>query len=287
MQIEFHAADHTLLRGQIIAAAQPKAAVLLNPGTATKTGFYIPFAQFLASHGYSVLLWNYRDFCESRTGSLKGSNTVFSDIGRKDIPAAISKARELFADLPLYCVAHSAGGQQFGFAPNCNEISGMVALGVSTGYFGGMPLGYRLKAHLFFKVISPLSHLLFGYVRAKALKLMEDLPSGLTKEWGQWCSKKNFLFDDKFVAAWPDKPYYHHYHFPVQVLTADDDEISTEFNTRTLWSHIGSSKPIEFTYYQAAQTEKKFIGHFGYFRRSHQQIWQDVLRHLESFQQTN
>src|SRR5690554_7760137 len=37
-----------------------------NPGTATKTTFYAPFAEFLADNGYHVMLWNYRGFCESK-----------------------------------------------------------------------------------------------------------------------------------------------------------------------------------------------------------------------------
>lgn len=283
MHIEFSTADGVLLKGQLIAADNPKAGVLLNPGTATKTGFYIPFARFLAEHGYSVMLWNYRDFCESRQGTLKGRTTVFSDIGRRDIPAAIDHACMLFGDLPLYCVAHSAGGQQLGFAANCNEISGMVALGVSTGFYGGMPTGYRLKAKFFFKLFTPISHALFGYVRSSAFRLMEDLPTGLAREWGDWCSRENFLFDSAVVARSQQQPYYHSYEFPVRVLTADDDLISTTFNTETLWKHIQTSEPVQFNWYKATETELGEIGHFGYFRRSHRAIWEDILGHLESF----
>src|SRR5690554_7134318 len=92
------------------------------------------------------------------------SDITYSDVGQWDIPAAITKAQSLYPDLPLYCVGHSAGGQQIGFAHNCNDLDGMVALAASTGYFGTMPMGYRLKAHLFFKVIAPISSALFGYV---------------------------------------------------------------------------------------------------------------------------
>lgn len=284
MTIEFNAHDGTLLKGRVFTADNPKAAVLLNPGTAMKTGFYIPFAEFLAAQGYHVMLWNYRGFDESRNGSLAGSEILFSDIGRRDIPAAIRKARELFAGLPLYCIGHSAGGQQLGFAPNCNEISGLITLGSSTGHFGGMPLAYRLKAHLFFKVISPLSTALFGYVKASSLKLMEDLPPKLAREWGRWCSKENFMFDPEFVASFDGEPYYHDYQFPVHAITADDDEIATQANSNGLWKHITSSQPITFTCYRAADMPGKKIGHFSYFRRSHQRIWQDIVAQLEQFE---
>lgn len=283
MQIQFTAADGVPLTGQIIPAQQPKAVVLLNPGTATKTTFYIPFAQFLAEHGYTVMLWNYRGFCESRQGSLKGSDICFSDIGLKDIPAAIAKAKTLHPNLPLYCVGHSAGGQQMGFAHNCNELSGMVAIAVSTGYFSSMPKDYRFKAHLFFKVISPISSALFGYVKAEKLNLMEDLPPKLAKEWGRWCAHKDFFFDPKFAKEKPELKNYRTFNFPVQVFTADDDEISTAFNVKSLWKNIKSTQPIEFKLYQASAMPKKAVGHFGYFRKANQSIWQDVLAKLNEF----
>lgn len=284
MTIEFHAQDGTLLKGHQFTATHPKAAVLLNPGTAIKTGFYVPFAEFLAEQGYHVLLWNYRGFGESRHGSLKGSNILFSDIGRRDIPAAINKAQELFPGLPLYCIGHSAGGQQFGFAPNCNEVSGLITVGSSTGHFGGMPLAYRLKAHLFFKVIAPVSTALFGYVKASSLKLMEDLPPKLAREWGRWCGKENFLFDPEFFNEYRSTSRFHDYQFPVHAITADDDEIATPANSAGLWKHINSSQPITFTCYQSAEMPNKKIGHFNYFRRSHQRIWHDITAQLEQFE---
>lgn len=56
MKIQFTTTDQVSLAGQLIEAKAAKAMVLINPGTATKTSFYLPFAQFLAEHGYHVLL---------------------------------------------------------------------------------------------------------------------------------------------------------------------------------------------------------------------------------------
>lgn len=283
MNVEFTAADGYLLKGQVISAKHPKAAVLLNPGTATKTSFYLPFAQYLAEQGYNVLLWNYRGFCESRTQSLKNSDIQFSDIGLKDIPAAINKAKELFADLPLYCVGHSAGGQQIGFAGNCNELKGMVAIAVSTGYYGSMPIAYRLQAYLFFKIIAPISTAIFGYVRSEKLNLMEDLPPELARQWGRFCAQKDFFFAQEFSRENPALATYRTLDFPVHVFTASDDEISTPENTKDLWKHIKSTQSIEFTCYNAEEMPKKSVGHFGYFRKTNQKIWQDVVEKLDGF----
>lgn len=201
MDIQFDAADGTPLNGFIIPADNPKGVVLINPGTATSTHFYRKFAEYLVAHGYHVMLWNYRGFCISRTQSLKNSAIEYTDIGTLDIPAAIGKAKEIYPNLPLYCVGHSTGGQQVGLAENCNQLEGLVAVAVSTGYYGGMPPGYRRQAKLFFKVITPASNALFGYVKAKKLNLMEDLPPKLAKEWGQWCAKPDFMFAEEICPA--------------------------------------------------------------------------------------
>lgn len=184
MDIQFTAADGVTLNGFVIEANNPKAVVLLNPGTATKTHFYRPFAEFLAEHGFHVMLWNYRGFCISRTESIARSDIEYTHIGERDISAAIQHAKTLYPDLPLLCVGHSTGGQQVGLAENCNALQGLVAVAVSTGYFGTMPLAYRLQAHFFFKLFTPVSVALSGYVQAKRFNLMEDLPPKLAKEWG-------------------------------------------------------------------------------------------------------
>lgn len=287
MNIDFTTQDNVTLKGKLVLAEDAKGMVLMNPGTATKTTFYAPFAEFLADNGYHVMLWNYRGFCESKLGSLANSDITYSDVGQWDIPAAITKAQSLYPDLPLYCVGHSAGGQQIGFAHNCNDLDGMVALAVSTGYFGTMPMGYRLKAHLFFKVIAPISSALFGYVKAEKLNIMEDLPHKLAKEWGQWCAYKDFFFTPKFAKKKPQLKNYQSLEFPIHVYTADDDEISTPQNTATLWQHITTKEPVRFTVIKAADMPKKLIGHMGYFRRTNQSIWQEVLNSLNQFNASN
>lgn len=91
------------------------------------------------------------------------------------------------------------------------------------------------------------------------------------------------MFDKKFAQQKPQIAAYREFNFPVHVFTADDDEISTAFNTERLWQHMKSTEAIEFTRYNAADMPKKAVGHFGYFRRANQPIWQDILAKLEQF----
>lgn len=281
MDIEFLTKDNVVLSGYFMPAPMACATVMINPGTATKTSFYKPFAEFLVEQGFNVFLWNYRGFCESKRGSLKWSLYTYSDIGRYDIPAAISKAKSLAPELPLYCVGHSAGGQQLGLAYNFDQIAGLVAVAVSAGHFAYMPLGYRIKANFFFRVFAPLMSLLYKYVPASKFNFMEDLPSGLAKEWGDWCKDKDFLFSKKFYGKTVPKGHYKNFDMPIYVISADDDEISTRKNIESFWRHVESSGDIHFIQYKAADFSPPTLGHFGYFKIRNQKIWADILQLLK------
>ena len=188
MTIRFNTDDGIELSGELLLADNAKAVVLINPATATKTNYYRPFAEFLVEHGYHVMLWNYRGFCDSKTQPLNQCHYRYSDIGCFDIPAAINFVTDRFPDLPLLLIGHSAGGQQIGFTESCHKAAGLVALGVSAGHFDAMPLMYRLKALFFFKLMVPIAGALCGYVPAARFGFMEDLPLAFAKEWGDWCS---------------------------------------------------------------------------------------------------
>lgn len=293
MQINFTTEDGVELSGYLLKACQikaqeqqvtqPKAVVLINPGTATKTTFYLPFAQFLAEHGYEVLLWNYRGFCESRRGSLKGVSYSFSDIGKYDIPAAVAFAKSLYPEVPLYCVGHSTGGQQIGIAHNRDSINGLIAVAVSAGFFRNMPVLYRLKAYFFFFVLSPITSRLLGYVPAKRLNLMEDLPAPLAKEWGQWCQEESLYFSPKYLGKDIPSDAFKGVRFPIHVISAEDDEISTSENVTNFWKHVTSRHSIDFKRYKLEEAGNKPVGHFGYFKKNHKHIWQDILNKLSAF----
>jgi len=284
--------DNVRLNARFYQAENARAVVLINPGTATKTSFYLPFAEFLLGHGFHVVLWNYRGFAESKTVSLRHCDYRYSDIGRYDMPAVIDAVKTLQPNLPLYCVGHSAGGQQLGLAKNHHQLDGLIAVAVSAGYFAYMPLAYRLKANFFFRLkanfffrlFAPVTAALFRYVPAKTFNFMEDLPVGFTREWGAWCWEKQLFFSDKFYGRSIPDTTYKNFDIPTFVVSADDDEICTEPNVANFWTHVTSNKPIRFKRYKAAESATKAIGHFGYFRQHNKPIWLDILKMINELE---
>ncbi len=283
MQTKIVTTDNVTLYGELFRCQDAKGIVLVNPGTATKTSFYKPFVEFLVSNGFHVFLWNYRGFGESKTETLKGSSYRYSDIGFYDIPAAIDSVKAMYPDLPLYCIGHSAGGQQIGLASNFDKIDGLIVVAASAGYFSYMPLGYRIKANFFFRIFVPLFSAIYGYVPASKFDLMEDLSAPLAKEWGDWCKEKELFFSKKFYGKTIPEGTCKHFKMPIHVFVADDDEICTKRNMNSFWKNVVSSKGIQFTEYRALEFPSKEIGHFGYFKRANRKIWDDILLALNGF----
>ncbi|MGL1958297.1 MAG: alpha/beta fold hydrolase [Colwellia sp.] len=280
MQIKILTKDNVTLYATLYKSQAAKGVVLINPGTATKTSFYNPFAEYLVENGFHVVLWNYRGFCESKTNSLVNSDFIYSDIGKYDIPAVIDKVKEMFSELPLYCVGHSAGGQQIGLAYNYHKLDALIAVAVSAGYFSYMPLAYRIKANFFFHFFSPVTGAIFNYIPAKRMKLMEDLPVGFVKEWGNWCKEKHLFFSSKFYGKSIPEGTYKNFNVPTYVFSADDDEICTDRNISNFWQHVESEHKINFIRYQSAKLPSQRVGHFGYFKKENKKVWADILEKI-------
>lgn len=283
MKIDFTTEDNVELTGHFYPANKAKAFVVINPATAIKTSYYRSFINFLNEHNYSVFIWNYRGFGESKRGSLKRSPYKYSDIGRFDIPAAFKRAKLLAKELPFLCIGHSVGGQHVGFVKNRDLLDGLLVVASSAGYFYSMPLAYRMKALFFFKIFAPLTALFCHYVPASRFNLMEDLPYPFVKEWGQLCNEKELFFSPKYFGKTIPDDSFQNLNFPLVVFVASDDEICTSENMENFWKYVKSKKGIEFKVFDHREYDKKKIGHFGYFKRSHRSIWNEMLNALENF----
>lgn len=276
--------DGVELRGLLIVPDSPKAVVQFNCGTAAKKEFYQPFLEYLADHSYVCCLWDYRGSGDSAPTSLKGCEHTFSDYGQKDMPAIKDYLSKKYQNLPLFIVAHSAGAQQIGFIENSSDIKAMVSIAVSAGYLPSMPLSYRVLSYYFFYLFTPISNALVGYVKAKPFGYMENLPKNVALEWRNWCSKKDYLFDEKFYGKTVPKGHFNKMTFPIHMFSVTDDNICSEQNIRNFWKHIKSEHEIGFTRISPKEIEAKEVGHMGFFRkRFKESLWPLALNKLEEY----
>lgn len=277
-------ADGVELKGLLLLPENAKAVVQFNAGTGAKKEFYQPFLEHIASHGYICCLWDYRGSGESAPATLKGCNYTFSDYGIKDMPAIKAYLRQRFNHLPFLVVAHSAGGQQWGFINEQHDVKGMLGFGISVGYAPYMPFGYRMQSHFFFYLFTPLSVLFTGYVAAKRFGIMEDLPKNVVLQWRDWCSKPNYFFNDKFYGKTVPIGHFKNYPFPLHIVTAVDDTISNKRSVPAYWNNIHSHAGITHQYISPQEYGLKTIDHFGFFKKNMKDtLWAEAIKKLDSF----
>jgi predicted alpha/beta hydrolase len=204
--------------------------------------------------------------------------------GQLDMPAVLEYLDAQFPEIPKLIAGHSVGGQEVGLMPNHCKIKGMVTFATSVGYWNFMPLGYRLQTHFFFQIFTPISNFLFGYVAAKRLGLMEDLPKQIVLDWRNWCSVPEYFFNEKYYADSAEKGFFKDLTFPIRVYWTTDDPISNVLSIPMFWKHVKSSKGIKIDCIKPEDIGEKAIGHFGFFRKKYKQtLWKMALDDLESF----
>ncbi|MFN8253084.1 MAG: alpha/beta hydrolase [Ferruginibacter sp.] len=274
--------DGIKLKGILLVPKKPKAVVQFNSGTAVKKEFYLPFLTYLAEQDFLCCLWNYRG--GEQNDNLKNSDFRFSDYGTKDMPAIKAYLTSRFSNLPFLILGHSAGGQQIGFMHDLDNVKGNINIAVSTGYYPNMPLGYRMKAYLFFYIFSPVSILIHKYVKAKTYGFMENLPQKVVVEWRDWLEREDYFFDEHFYGKTVPEGHFKNFKFPVHVYYATDDPVSNADNTKTFWSHVKSEKGISMTELTPAEYGLNSIGHFGYFKKTMKDtLWTDIAARLDKF----
>ena len=272
--IAFSALDGVALEGSLFAPdGAPRAALLVSSGTGIPRRFYARFAEAAARLGFATLTYDYRGVGGSAPDSLRGYNARYRDVGQQDIAGAIDWLGDRYPDLPLLYVGHSAGGQQFGLAPNLSRIAAAVFVAVSTGYWRGMPPTQRYLTLGLFRAYIPLTSRLYGYAPAKKIKWGENLPTGMAREWGAWCMEPEYMaayFDEGGRLPTPDGAPFGPVHYdeakcPVLAYAFTDDPIATRANVPPMLGMYPNAE-VETRWVAPGDLGVSQVGHLGFFR---------------------
>ena len=288
--VTINALDGQPLVGTLFEGEEPQAVLLINSGTGIPRWFYARLATYAAERNWIVLTYDYRGIGGSAPSSLRGYSVSFRDWGQQDIAGAIHWLSERYPTLKLYVLGHSAGGQQLGLANNVHRVQAAVFVTVSTGYWRGMPLLYGYFTLGLWKAYFPLTGYLYGYVPAKKLRLGENLPVGVVREWGAWCLEPNYMaafFDEEGGKATPDgtpfgPTYFDQVDVPIRAYYFPDDPIATKENASPMLA-LYRQASIEEHWIHPTDLGVKKIGHLRFFRSEvGRPLWDDTLNWLLS-----
>lgn len=258
------------------ATSPPKACVIIASATGVPQRYYRHFAAYLAKRQIECWTLDYRGIGKSRPKSLRGFEASMITWARLDLSALIDFVSDR-CDAPLSLVGHSFGGQTLGLLPNANKIHRCLTFGTGAGWTGWMPFSERLKVYSFWWFFGPLLCLQSGYLSWSRLKLGEDLPLGVFKQWKRWCQFPHYFFDDPDMAE--QIQGFGHLDIPIFAINSVDDRWAPPASRDAFFSELQRA-PVETLDLVPGHYRQNRIGHLGYFYPKLEQLWAEVCEWL-------
>ena len=257
----------------LLPLGQPLALVVINCAMSVRQSFYRPFAQFLASRGYSVITWDYRGVGESVLGARDARRVSLEQWAVDDLELVLSSAAAAAPGLPLFVIGHSFGGQIIAL-PNSREcILGALLIACPSGYVGhwrGRAKGAFMwsLAHIGLPVLTRI----FGFFPAGRLRLGADLPRRVALEWGGWLRHPLYIASSAARAA-----RIASFKAPIRAISFSDDDLAPPNAVEAMLS-LYSSASVAAEIISPAEHGMNHIGHMGFFRpRPTNTLWNAAL----------
>ena len=234
-------------------------------------GFYGRYAAFLAARGIAALTYDYRGVGGSRPERLKRFPATCTDWGERDLAGAIEWAGERFPR--VLAVGHSLGGQLVGLAPNNARLAGMLAIAAPSGYWQHWPFPLRLLLWTMWRAVLPATAAALGMFPACALRLGEDVPEHVMREWCAWCRSPHY------IAGPPGSPRragFERVAAAMRVHSFSDDLYAPR---RAVDALVGFYANARAEHYHVTPRDLGMarIGHLGFFREGPtQRLWAET-----------
>lgn len=266
------------------ATKAPRVAVV-HGGGGIPASRYERFARFLAAHGITTLVYDYRGIGKSRPPTLRGFTAGLEDWAEYDSAAAVAWLRERFPHAQMTGIAHSIGTLLFGGAHNAAEQSLLVLIGAHTGYYGDYAERYRVPMTLMWHAVMPAMTRLLGYFPGRRLGLGEDLPAKFALQWAARRSAELRPTETSPDAARIRKLLDRCalLHRPAVLVSISDDAFATPEGSRRLMAYYPRLLPVEPVRFTPADAGSSRIGHFGFFSaRAGALLWPRLLARLQA-----
>ncbi|GAB4395218.1 MAG: alpha/beta fold hydrolase [Microscillaceae bacterium] len=276
--------DGFVLSATVYAPEQSKGPViLLNPANAVKENYYADFANYLAKLGYWVYTYAYRGFGKGKPAKMRGFQASMRDWIFQDYATVLGYIAKNHPESRKIVVGHSFGGQIIPLLPESETIDLGIMVAAQTGAWRAWEGKGRRMMWTLAHVLLPTTTAVWGYVPAR-WGLGEDLPKGVAQEWAQWIKSPNYYFDFLPEA----RTRCENFRMPVLAWSFADDDYAPLAPVKAYLNHFRQA-PIEHRHLHPADIAEKKIGHFGFFRKNHQdKLWKESVEWIsKQLAQTN
>jgi predicted alpha/beta hydrolase len=256
-EIEIRCADGRTLAATLYGArGQGRVVAVIASATGVSRRLYGKYAQYLAGRGITALTFDYRGVGGSRSGSLRTDPATLTDWGRLDLSAALDWAESELGPARLCVVAHSVGGQLLPLARAPERVDAVVGVAAQEGYWGNWPMPLGLAFLLLCHAVMPGLVAAAGFLPAKRIRLGEDLPPAVGREWARWARTRGYM---------QRAPYFDRLDAPGLAFSFADDALAP----RRAVDRLLASQPrlvVRRRHVAPAELGMRRLGHFGFFR---------------------
>jgi predicted alpha/beta hydrolase len=258
-EFRLHSGSHQLAATLFSPAnrGDVRGCVVLNSGMAIPRRFYARFAEWLASRGYACLTYDYSGMLDSRS-AIDAEKEITLFTWGKDFDAAALHLQGLFPGVKFFAIAHSFGGSVLSIAAETASVAGLVLIGSGSGYWGHVPWGPRKLGRIaFWYFLLPSLARMFGYFPGQMLRLLGDIPKGVSLQWASWCRNPEYM-----VGAVSRCYGLTGFNAPGVSLTFNDDHVFPESSVRWYAAQFGAPLAVR----QVFTRGRERIGHLNFFR---------------------
>jgi predicted alpha/beta hydrolase len=257
----------------------PMGTIVISSATGIRKEFYINFAQFLVTHGYRVLLYDYRGIGESAPADMKTSTIYMHEWGTQDMNAVINHLVIKQGYSGIIWLGHSIGGQLVGLIENKHHVRKVIAINAAVGYWGYFPYPMRMVVWLLWHVIGPLLIKVYGYGTMTKIGWGENLPRNAILEWRSWCLSKTYYMD--FLKNKIKSDRFYDFTIPITAIYTSDDYIAND-KTAPLMVQFFPNAPWRLIKLEVDQYTEHKVGHTGIFRKRFEKVlWPWLLRIIQ------
>jgi predicted alpha/beta hydrolase len=253
-------------------AGAPQGVVVVAPALSTPRKFYAPFCEYLNAQGFDALVFDYRGIETGSAREAKASGIDMETWLRVDVSAAIDEAERRGAGKPVYLIGHSLGGMALGATASAHKLTRAITVASGNGYPGLNPKSGKALWFLG-RVAMPLYTRLFGYFPGQSLRKVGNLPRGVALQWSQWLKHRDYWFAD---PAYDMRERFASVRCPVLSLSFSDDAAVQRPAIDDLHARY-TRTTVHRVHLQPADVALQRIGHFGFFKRGSQRLWDDAL----------
>lgn len=246
-------------------------AILIASSIMVDQSRYKTFAQFLVSHGYTVVTFDYRGMGDDPFSPQLRQKATLTKWGLFDLDAAILYLKNQFYGYELVVIGHQISGELLGLAQASEFLNRMVLIGsgLSTRHF--WPRSKR-----WFLWFIQLTHPLFSYYPGGNFQFLQRIPKNVIREWSGIFKSSN-----KFHEVFSKRMRYR-YQGPLLAYSFSDDWLTSKDSVKALLDFYPNAR-IKWEHIEPKFLDIPQIGHLGFFESTEvNQIWHNLLDWLST-----